>query len=154
MERLEALAAMQEKILVHALGFYTARAVVYSTCSVHHIENEGVVGRVLARHPHLARAWRLARALPRWERRGESAPGVSLSPEHCARCVRCTPADGTNGFFVALFVRRRRGARLRLSASRLESLAKSTRASSYIQRLRRTRQHAKVRYRVWLSRGP
>ena len=42
---------VQEKVLAHALSFPRAERVVYSTCSVHHTENEGVVSRVLARFP-------------------------------------------------------------------------------------------------------
>ena len=41
-ERLRALAKMQLRLLEHALALPAARVVVYSTCSVHAIENERV----------------------------------------------------------------------------------------------------------------
>ncbi|KDD72663.1 hypothetical protein H632_c3055p0, partial [Helicosporidium sp. ATCC 50920] len=97
--RVETLARFQEAALRHALRFPRARRVCYSTCSVHRRENEDVVAAVL---PEAARdGWRLEPALPRWERRGLS----DAFPE-AEKLLRTDPAlDGTDGFFVALFVR-------------------------------------------------
>ena len=46
-ERLHNLATMQLGLLTHALTFPSARVVVYSTCSIHPIENELVVAAAL-----------------------------------------------------------------------------------------------------------
>ena len=66
--------------------------------------------------------WTLARALPAWHRRGDReavhaylgrTPGIrplgGMDATTLAECmVRCDPAtDKTNGFFVALFERRK-----------------------------------------------
>lgn len=104
--RLAALSAVQLRLLTHALRFPSARVVVYSTCSVHHAENEAVVDGALRQAAPAG--WRLADALPTWPRRGEQSAGVGLSAEQCALCVRCLPEDGTNGFFVARFERSER----------------------------------------------
>jgi putative methyltransferase len=97
--RLRALASMQLRLLTHALSFQSARVVVYSTCSVHPIENELVVAAALE-HPDVARGgWRLEAALPSWPTRGlPVAPGATL-------CLRAGPEVQTNGFFVARFVK-------------------------------------------------
>ncbi|KAL1522973.1 hypothetical protein AB1Y20_017936 [Prymnesium parvum] len=99
--RLSALAAMQLRLLRHALSFPAARAVVYSTCSVHPIENELVVAAALG----AARGWRLAApaALRRWKCRG--LPLGGLDAEQCERLVRAAPFVQTNGFFIARFER-------------------------------------------------
>jgi putative methyltransferase len=103
--RVEALARFQEAALRHVLRFPNARRVAYSTCSVHRRENEDVVAAVL---PAAAAAgFELADALPvaLWPRRG--IPG-SLPNGLARRVVRTDAAlDGTDGFFVALFVRKR-----------------------------------------------
>lgn len=68
-------------------------------CSVHARENEGVVAAVL---PAAAAAgFRLADPFPAWPRRG--VPGLVAGAE---KLVRVDPdEDGTDGFFVALFVK-------------------------------------------------
>eukprot|EP00887_Chlorella_sp_A99_P007726 scaffold20.g7726.t1 len=97
--RVEALAQFQEAALRHALSFPAARRLVYSTCSVHARENEGVVAAVLGEAA--AAGWRLEAAIPGWPRRG-----VAGLVEGAELLARTDPEeDGTDGFFVALFVR-------------------------------------------------
>lgn len=68
-------------------------------CSVHARENEGVVAAVLEEAAALG--FRLADPFPSWHRRG--VPGLVEGAE---KLVRVDPEeDGTDGFFVALFVR-------------------------------------------------
>jgi putative methyltransferase len=74
----------------------------YSTCSIHHVENEEVVSGILNKQ----KEFKLADAtevLPEWSHRGELGHGLNV--EDTAKVVKASPADGTNGFFVALFVR-------------------------------------------------
>ena len=83
--RVEALAAFQTAALMQALRFPGARRVVYSTCSLHAVENEGVVAAAL---PEAARAgFRLVAALPDWPRRGLALEG-GLSAKDAAKLVR------------------------------------------------------------------
>ena len=96
--KVEQLATLQTTLLTHALSFPGAQRVVYSTCSVYARENEQVVAEVLAQQ---ADTWQLAKVLPDWARRGDT----TVLPE-ADKCVRCLPEDGTNGFFLACFVRR------------------------------------------------
>lgn len=85
------------RLVTKALSFAALRVAVYSTCSVHRIENEDVVARVLEA---TGGAWQLVECLPDWPTRGlADAPGGKL-------CVRAGPADLTHGFFVARFERR------------------------------------------------
>ncbi|KAG6557022.1 hypothetical protein Mapa_001439 [Marchantia paleacea] len=98
--RVEQLAQFQERALLHALSFPAVERVVYSTCSLHQRENEDVVKAVL---PH-ARGFRLATALPKWPHRGLP---VFYGAHHL---VRTDPSrDHMDGFFVALFVRKKDG---------------------------------------------
>jgi len=103
-ERLRALAKMQLRLLEHALALPAARVVVYSTCSVHAIENERVAVAALRSEVARARGWRLVTALPGWPCRGLAGGGC---PEKVARkLVRAGPELQTNGFFIARFERR------------------------------------------------
>lgn len=96
---LRALGCMQLELLLHALSFPSARVVVYSTCSVHPIENELVVRAALRKDTVRDAGWQLAPALPAWPCRGlPLLPGA----EHL---VRAGPEVATNGFFVARFER-------------------------------------------------
>lgn len=98
--------------------------IVYSTCSVHALENEHVVQAVLDAEEAKVGKFTLAprnEVLPTWQRRGldghlsdhgksEIFPlGTSLNPsvsDNAASLVRCLPGeDRTNGFFVACFVK-------------------------------------------------
>ncbi|GAA6048783.1 hypothetical protein JCM3770_003964 [Rhodotorula araucariae] len=105
--RIRALSNFQLAIVSHALRFAGARRVVYSTCSVWEQEDEGVVMRVLAKKEFRDMGWRLAPrddVMPTWERRGrvEACGGDETIADSL---VRCLPEDGTNGFFVACFVK-------------------------------------------------
>ncbi|KAJ5552035.1 hypothetical protein N7535_000018 [Penicillium sp. DV-2018c] len=123
-ERLTKLASIQARIVEHALSFPNATHVTYSTCSIHLIENEGVVARVLNTRVAQERGWRLLRrdeqpdGLRRWKKRGvreeQSAEGetgpsgtVDLPDDALEACIRSWQGDaeGLGGFFVAGFIR-------------------------------------------------
>ncbi|KAJ5758858.1 hypothetical protein N7520_006014 [Penicillium odoratum] len=125
-ERLIKLSNLQARIVEHALSFPTATHVSYSTCSIHLIENEAVVERVLASDIAKEGGWRLLRrdeqpsGLRKWKHRGvredrksendtdDVTPAtVDLSDEDLEACLRCWSGDaeGLGGFFVAGFVR-------------------------------------------------
>ncbi|XP_040998398.1 25S rRNA (cytosine-C(5))-methyltransferase NSUN5 [Juglans microcarpa x Juglans regia] len=96
-ERLNKLAAFQKKALAHALSFPAAERVVYSTCSIHQIENEDVIESVLP----LAASYgfQLATPFPQWQRRGLP---VFQGSQHL---LRTDPAEDGEGFFIALFTK-------------------------------------------------
>ncbi|RAL05539.1 rRNA (cytosine-C5-)-methyltransferase RCM1 [Aspergillus ibericus CBS 121593] len=124
-ERLVKLSNLQTRIVEHALSFPAATRVTYSTCSIHLLENEAVVSRILASEVAKRRRWRVLRreeqpvGMRKWKYRGirkdrgegEGGKGVevdvNLSDEELEGCLRCWPGDeeGTGGFFVAGFVR-------------------------------------------------
>ncbi|KAJ7650677.1 S-adenosyl-L-methionine-dependent methyltransferase [Roridomyces roridus] len=105
-DRLAKLASFQLMMIKHAMKFPKVSRIVYSTCSIHATENEGVVSAALSSDEAKAGSFGLApreSVLPKWERRG--------MPEHIAEgassLIRCSPGeDATNGFFVSCFVRR------------------------------------------------
>ncbi|CAJ1010064.1 putative 16S rRNA methyltransferase RsmB/F [Leishmania naiffi] len=104
-ERVEKLARLQRKLLAHSLlSFDNCRTVVYSTCSVHEEENEGVVRQVLDDERVKARGWRLSNIMPdTWKTRGVEREDEA-HPLHFT--IRCDPStDATNGFYVARFDR-------------------------------------------------
>ncbi|XP_069082875.1 28S rRNA (cytosine-C(5))-methyltransferase [Pleurodeles waltl] len=102
-ERLQALASFQRKVLSHALRFPAVEHLVYSTCSVHQEENEDVVRHTLLEN----NAFRLVNALPSWPQRG-----LPVFPR-AKCCLRASPTETlTNGFFVALFERKKGGEEL------------------------------------------
>lgn len=126
-ERLTKLSNLQARIVEHALTFPNATHVTYSTCSIHLIENEAVVARILASRVAQQRGWRLLRrheqpeGLRKWKHRGVrrdryeeadvsldvSEAVAALSDEALDACLRCWSGDaeGLGGFFVAGFVR-------------------------------------------------
>ena len=100
---------LQRELLLCAIDSVNANSseggvVVYSTCSVHAIENERVAVAALRSEVARARGWRLVTALPGWPCRGVAGGGC---PEKVARkLVRAGPELQTNGFFIARFERR------------------------------------------------
>lgn len=89
---------LQETALLHALQFPALQRLVYSTCSIHQRENEDVVAAVLP--AATAAGFRLVDPFPMWHRRGlpvlEGSELLVRTDAH---------ADGTDGFFVAVFER-------------------------------------------------
>lgn len=100
------------------------RKIVYSTCSIHAVENEHVACEALKSEEASKRNFKLAphgEVLPDWHRRGladeSDSPGENGKPtlcyltfgstEYALSFVRCSPSeDATNGFFVSCFVSR------------------------------------------------
>ena len=98
-QRVARLAKFQQRCLAHALRFPALQRLVYSTCSVHAAENEEVVAAVLEEASQAG--LELVDPFPGWHRRG-----LPLVTGH-ELLVRTDPdADGTDGFFVAMFERR------------------------------------------------
>ncbi len=74
--------------------------IVYSTCTIHPLENEAVISRFLERHPE-ARLEEVRPAGLRWRRPLEEFGGERFSPE-VEKCFKCYPYDnGGEGFFIA-----------------------------------------------------
>ncbi|KAK9273594.1 hypothetical protein L1049_018404 [Liquidambar formosana] len=97
-ERVNKLSSFQKKALAHALSFPAVERVVYSTCSIHQIENEDVIKSLLP----LAASYgfQLQTPFPDWPRRGLP---VLEGSEHL---LRTDPDEDKEGFFIALFVRK------------------------------------------------
>ncbi|KAL2925651.1 hypothetical protein RDABS01_033976 [Bienertia sinuspersici] len=92
------LASFQKKALEHALSFPSVERIVYSTCSIHQIENEDVIKSVL---PLASKnGFELATPFPQWHRRGLP---VFEGSQHV---LRTDPVEEKEGFFIALFVRK------------------------------------------------
>lgn len=110
--RLEALAAFQLRILLHAFTFPAVKKITYSTCSVHAEENEHVVLKALQSDVAQQRGWRIlprhsqVSGLQSWPVRGQ--PDVCDGNQDIAEaCIRAYKDDGRGvmGFFVAAFTR-------------------------------------------------
>jgi 25S rRNA (cytosine2278-C5)-methyltransferase len=96
-ERLKSLSEFQYSAIMHAFKFPRLRRLVYSTCSVHDIENEMVVERALETAPP---GWKLVPIATQFPSRGKP-----LFPDG-PMCVRTVPeTDRTIGFFVSCFER-------------------------------------------------
>lgn len=119
--RLDALSTFQLKLLLHAFEFSKARKVVYSTCSVYCQENEHLVIKALTSPIAMQRRWRILRRDEQvsgardWPIRGDLDACQKMSgidgildlrgiAESCIRCKKGTE-EGTQGFFVAAFMR-------------------------------------------------
>uniref|UniRef100_A0A182MX80 SAM-dependent MTase RsmB/NOP-type domain-containing protein n=1 Tax=Anopheles culicifacies TaxID=139723 RepID=A0A182MX80_9DIPT len=101
-DRLYKLAGLQYKLLSHAMNaFPNVRRIVYSTCSVHEVENEGVVQGILRHNGHF-------RLLDARKELGKEWLNVG-SPEYPGIGERClyakTVDDLTIGMFAAVFER-------------------------------------------------
>lgn len=119
--RLIKLSNLQSRIVEHAMSFPSAQRLTYSTCSIHTLENEYVVYRVLNSAVAKKRGWRIltreeqAPGLKKWPIRGTGARDGTeaidknwhLSEDQLKACLRCYQGDreGTGGFFVVGFVR-------------------------------------------------
>ncbi|KAG6591478.1 25S rRNA (cytosine-C(5))-methyltransferase NSUN5, partial [Cucurbita argyrosperma subsp. sororia] len=94
-ERLDKLAAFQRKALAHAFSFPAVERIVYSTCSVHQVENEDVVHSLLPLAE--SHGFQLETPFPHWQRRGHP---VFAGANHL---LRTDPLEDKEGFFIALF---------------------------------------------------
>ena len=119
-DRLKALSNIQLKLLLHAFNFPSARRITYSTCSIYDDENEHVVMKALNSVIVKRRRWRILSqdeqpdGLREWSIRGkveaceaasgDRIPDAEVIAKSCIRCVKST-IEGTQGFFVAGFVR-------------------------------------------------
>lgn len=120
-QRIQSLAKFQLTCLRHSMSFPQVERIVYSTCSIHDLENEGVVAAALGvgldlevlmnggdKKENINNDWELIApaALSSWKRRGKVVHGLSEAQASCL--VRCDAEDGdeTNGFFVSCFQRK------------------------------------------------
>jgi len=89
------LSLFQRRALRQATKFPNVNRIVYSTCSLHRVENEDVVESVLKTE----NGWKLVPVLPDWQPRGlRGIESVRSDPE----VNRC------NGFFVAVIERKKK----------------------------------------------
>ena len=117
--RLEALSTFQLNLLLHAFEFPKARKITYSTCSIYAQENEHVVMIALNSPIARRRGWHILQrneqvsGMKAWGIRGDLKACKEVQTdvvdgeqvaEACIRCERGTK-EGTQGFFVAAFVR-------------------------------------------------
>lgn len=120
MSRLKALSTFQLQLLLHAFRFPSAQRISYSTCSIHAEENEHVVIAALQSATANECGWRLLRrdeqatGMKSWPFRGDidAANGIingnlAMAKEIAESCIRCRAGTehGTQGFFVAAFIR-------------------------------------------------
>lgn len=119
--RLKALSSFQLRLLLHAFEFPSAHKITYSTCSVYAEENERVIAkaldsdvakyngwRLLLRHEQVEgmRAWKIRGHPQEFEDAAFTIQNIDDVADACIRCEKGTQ-EGTQGFFVAAFVRDR-----------------------------------------------
>ncbi|EGC33131.1 hypothetical protein DICPUDRAFT_6820, partial [Dictyostelium purpureum] len=98
-KRVKLLADFQLSIIQHAFAFPNVKKVIYSTCSVHQVENEDVVERAIKELNKDGEKWRVVNILPHWNH----SRGLPIY-KNSEYSIRMTPSkDFTIGFFVALF---------------------------------------------------
>lgn len=99
--RLKKLANVHAQLLNHALKNYpNLERLVYSTCSSNSEENELVVDEALSKNGQF-KLLDASKLLNGWFNKG--TPGYDCSE----KCINAVPnVDCTNGFFIAVFVRR------------------------------------------------
>ncbi|XP_025190935.1 probable 28S rRNA (cytosine-C(5))-methyltransferase [Melanaphis sacchari] len=99
--RLKKLANVHAQLLNHALKSYpNLQRLVYSTCSANHEENEAVVDEALSVNGKF-KLLDCTKMVKDWTNKG--VPGYDCSE----MCLNAVPNDDcTNGFFIAVFVRR------------------------------------------------
>ncbi|KAF0760966.1 putative 28S rRNA (cytosine-C(5))-methyltransferase [Aphis craccivora] len=99
--RLKKLANVHAQLLNHALKSYPKlERLVYSTCSANHEENEAVVDEALSVNGKF-KLLDCTKIVKGWTNKG--VPGFDCSE----MCLNAVPSDDcTNGFFIAVFVRR------------------------------------------------
>jgi putative methyltransferase len=114
LQRLEKLHNFQCTLLKHAFRFPNVQCVIYSTCSIHEIENEKTVYNVLNNqqdtNSSADKLFGLYKCFPEWDCRGtanDKSLGKYYSMDRIAPYViRCYPKEHmTNGFFVSCFIR-------------------------------------------------
>lgn len=119
--RLQALSSFQLRLLLHAFEFPSAHKITYSTCSIFAEENEEVVFKALDSDVVKRKGWRIllrheqVAGMRSWKIRGnpqdcKDAASVMYNIDDVAEaCIRCEKGtqEGTQGFFVAAFVRDR-----------------------------------------------
>ena len=119
-DRLKGLSAFQLRLILHAFRFPKARKISYSTCAIYGEENEDVIVKALKSKEANEYGWRLlsrdeqVEGMKSWHVRGDVNACRAISPEDsytdlsvAEACIRCEAGtkDGTQGFFVAAFVR-------------------------------------------------
>ena len=137
-ERLDKLAGLQTRLLLHALSFPRAKKVVYSTCATSLTENEAVVAKVLSTSPE----WKSVPALESWPRRGNEYQGQSGG-----NFLRAEPSlDFCNGFFVALLKRRKKKSKSaeQDSATQVVELEEVTESASKKKKKRKVEEDTKI----------